>query len=146
MAELSIEASDQMAACLAMRQWHEPREKVMDPMRQFSVRQSDSARRNVKCVDADVPNPEPSLADFASVRAFIKAYDAYHDGRRPTAADTLDRAVRLARDSMRGIDLQCRRVRSPEPEDDEWISRVCMDFQFLIVCLWRMRMAGRSRL
>jgi hypothetical protein len=43
---------------------------------------------------------------------------------------------------MRGIDLQIRRVRGAEPEDHEWILRVWIDFQFLIVCLWRLRMAG----
>jgi hypothetical protein len=94
-------------------------------------------------VSADLPDAEPRPVDFASVADFVQAFDAFHDARRPTGADTLDRAVRLASESMRGVDLQIRRVRSVEPEDDEWLSRVWMDFQFLIVCLWRLRLAGR---
>jgi hypothetical protein len=97
----------------------------------------------VQVVTTDLPDAEPRPADFVSVADFVQAYDAFHDRRRPTGAGTLDRAVRTASESMQGIDLQIRRVRGTEPEDDEWLFRVWMDFQFLIACLWRLRMAGR---
>lgn len=73
---------------------------------------------------------------------FIDAYEAFHDGRQPTNQATLERAVRLASESMRAVDLQVRRIRGSEPEDDEWLFRAWMDLQFLIVALWRLRLVG----
>lgn len=73
---------------------------------------------------------------------FVDAYEAFHDGRQPTNQATLDRAVRLASESMRAVNLQVRRVRGSEPEDDEWLFRAWMDLQFLIVALWRLRLVG----
>lgn len=78
---------------------------------------------------------EPSLADLADIAAF----EAFHDQRRPTTDETLERARRLASESMRAIALQLRRFQSSEPEDTEWHFRRWMDFQFLIIALWRLR-------
>src|SRR6266581_605622 len=41
------------------------------------------------------------------------------------------------------VNIQLLRVRSAEPEDSEWMSRVVMDCQFLVVALWRLRTAAR---
>jgi hypothetical protein len=55
---------------------------------------------------------------------------------------TYERALRLANVSMRTIALQCRRLRSEEPEDSTFILRRWADFDFLIVALTRLRRAA----
>jgi len=45
--------------------------------------------------------------------------------------------------SMWTIGLQCRRLRSAEPEDQEFLFRKWADFDFLIVALTRLRRAGK---
>jgi hypothetical protein len=84
----------------------------------------------------------PAREEFESLRSFIAAHEAVHDGRTPTDLQTLERAVRLGGAAMRGVQLQLRRVRGSEPEDDEWLFRTWADFQFLIVALWQMRLAA----
>src|SRR6266571_4771828 len=85
----------------------------------------------------------PVVGDFASTADFIRAFEAFHDRRTPSSHDVLERAARLASESMRAVNIQLRRVRSAEPEDSEWMSRVVMDCQFLVVALWRLRTAAR---
>lgn len=84
----------------------------------------------------------PRSEDFHDVREFIAAHEAFHDAHPPTGPAILQRAVRLGSDSLWGIALQIRRIRGSELEDVEWWPRVWLDFQFLIVVLWRMRQAG----
>lgn len=60
---------------------------------------------------------------------------------KPTSATTYERARRLANVSLWAISLQCRRLRSLEPEDDGFVFRKWVDFDFLIVALTRFRRA-----
>jgi len=57
----------------------------------------------------------------------------------PSEAATLERAVSLASETMRSLEMQKRRLRSEEPEDSEWLFRWWADLQFFIVTLRRMR-------
>jgi hypothetical protein len=45
--------------------------------------------------------------------------------------------------SLWAINLQCRRLRSSEPEDDSFVLRKWVDFDFLIVALTRFRRAAK---
>ena len=40
------------------------------------------------------------------------------------------------------VSIQCRRIRSSEPGDRQFVLRWWADLQFLIVALWRLRAAG----
>jgi hypothetical protein len=55
---------------------------------------------------------------------------------------TYERARRLANLALWSIDLQCRRLRTSEPEDEAFIFRKWADFGFLIVALVRLRRAA----
>lgn len=99
---------------------------------------------NTEPVSDAFSDAEPRLEDFLSILDFARAFDAFHDRRAPTHPEKLDRAVRLASESMRGIEIQLRRILGAEPEDRVWLSRVVTDFQFLIFCLWKLRLAARS--
>lgn len=62
---------------------------------------------------------------------------------KATAAATYERARRLANVSMFAIDLQVRRVRSMEPEENGgFIFRKWFDFDMLVVALTRLRRAA----
>jgi len=84
------------------------------------------------------PRPE----EFTSPQEFTRAFEEFHDARAPSRGQVLDRAARFASNSLGSIDLQIRRIRGSEPEDDEWPFRVLADFQFLIQALWQMRQSG----
>lgn len=58
---------------------------------------------------------------------------------RPSDAATLERARSLATEAIYTVALQCRRLRSTEPEDDAFVFRWWADLQFLIVALRRLR-------
>jgi len=60
---------------------------------------------------------------------------------KPTSAETYERARRHANMLLWAIDLQCRRLRSSEPEDTAFVFRKFIDFEFLIVSLTRFRRA-----
>lgn len=60
---------------------------------------------------------------------------------RPAAAIS-ERALSLVNEAMFTVDLQCRRVRGGEPEDEIFLLRWWADLQFLIVALRRMRRAA----
>jgi hypothetical protein len=60
----------------------------------------------------------------------------------PSYAATYERARRLANLAMWTISLQRRRLKSHEPEDDQFLFRRWADFQFLIVALTRLRRAA----
>jgi hypothetical protein len=62
---------------------------------------------------------------------------------KPTSAATYERDRRLANMSLWAINLQCRRLRSSEPEDDDFVFRKWADFDFLIVALTRFRRAAK---
>ncbi|MFQ5450838.1 MAG: hypothetical protein ACE5E9_09420 [Nitrospinaceae bacterium] len=51
----------------------------------------------------------------------------------------LERALSFAKVEMHTIGLQCRRLRTKEPEDEEFRLRWWADLQFLIVALTRLR-------
>lgn len=59
----------------------------------------------------------------------------------PTEAATLERARSLADHALWTVSLQARRIRSTEPEDEDFLFRQEADFQFLIVILRRLRRA-----
>jgi hypothetical protein len=61
---------------------------------------------------------------------------------KPTSSATYERARRLANLAVWAIDLQCRRLRSIEPEDSVFVFRKWADFGFLIVALTRLRRAA----
>ena len=85
----------------------------------------------------------PAREEFGSLEASLVAHEQFHDDRAPTDLQTLERSVRFAREAVRGVELQLRRVRGVEPEDDEWLFRVWTDIQFLITALWQLRLAAR---
>ena len=60
----------------------------------------------------------------------------------PSPEATYERARRLANLAVWTVELQCRRVKTIEPEDDSFVMRRWQDFQFLIVALARLRRAG----
>jgi hypothetical protein len=60
----------------------------------------------------------------------------------PSDTATLERAHGLANDAVRSVALQRRRLRSTEPEDDEFVMRWWADAQMLIVMLRRLRRAA----
>jgi hypothetical protein len=60
----------------------------------------------------------------------------------PSDAATLERARSLCNEACFTVALQCRRLRSIEPEDKVFILRPCADFQFLVVALRRLKRAA----
>lgn len=54
----------------------------------------------------------------------------------------LARAYSFSNEAMYMVAIQCRRIRSSEPEDRHFVLRWWADLQFLIVALWRLRSAG----
>jgi len=86
----------------------------------------------------------PKREDYSDVREFLRAHDAYHDARQPTELQVLERAVRLVSNAVYAVELQLRRIRDVEPEDDEFLFRKWMDIQFLISALWRIRLAAMA--
>ncbi len=91
---------------------------------------------------SDSNSNEPVIEDFESIEDYIRAFEAFHDNRTPSPRDTIQRSARIAGESIRGINLQIRRIRTAEPEDIEWNGRVFMDCYFLIMSLWRLRLAA----
>lgn len=61
---------------------------------------------------------------------------------KPSPEATYERARRLANVALWTVNLQCRRLQSSEPEDNEFIFRKWADFHFLIVALTRLRRAA----
>jgi hypothetical protein len=61
---------------------------------------------------------------------------------RPPDAVVLECAASLANIALFTIDLQRRRTRSAEPEDDRFVMRWWADLQFLVVALWHLRHAA----
>lgn len=61
---------------------------------------------------------------------------------KPTPEATYERAKRLANVALWTVSLQCRRLRSSEPEDAKFIFRRWVDFELLIVALMRLRRAA----
>jgi hypothetical protein len=60
----------------------------------------------------------------------------------PSHAATYERARRLANLAVWTVALQKRRLKTDEPEDEEFLFRRWTDFQFLIVALTRLRRAA----
>ncbi|MGC1165837.1 MAG: hypothetical protein WA862_07010 [Solirubrobacterales bacterium] len=61
---------------------------------------------------------------------------------QPSDAATLERAHSLANEAVHMVALQRRRLQSEEPEDQAFIFRRWADFQFLVISLRRLRLAG----
>jgi hypothetical protein len=61
---------------------------------------------------------------------------------KPEDAAIYDRARRLANLAVWTVELQCRRIKTSEPEDGEFIFRRWADIHFLIVALTRLRRAA----
>jgi hypothetical protein len=62
---------------------------------------------------------------------------------RPSDAAILERAFSLVNEGMFTVELQRRRIRSAEPEDEKFIFRRWADLQFLVVALRRLRRAAQ---
>lgn len=62
-----------------------------------------------------------------------------NEQRKPTPEATYERSRRLANVLIWTISLQCRRIRSSEPEDGQFIFRRWTDYEFLINALSRLR-------
>src|SRR4051812_9869536 len=62
-----------------------------------------------------------------------------HEMSSPAASS--ERARRLANIGLHAIALQHRRLRSSEPEDDQFVMRWWADLQFLVIALRRFRRA-----
>lgn len=60
----------------------------------------------------------------------------------PSDAATMERAHSLANEAIHMVALQRRRLQSDEPEDQAFIFRRWADFQFLVISLRRLRLAG----
>ena len=61
---------------------------------------------------------------------------------KPSPEATYERARRLANFAMWTVSIQCRRIKSSEPEDDRFVMRKWADFHFLIVALIRLKKAA----
>jgi hypothetical protein len=61
----------------------------------------------------------------------------------PSDAAVAERAYSLCNEAVFTIALQCRRIRSVEPEDDTFVFRWWADLQFLIVALRRLRRSAQ---
>jgi hypothetical protein len=61
----------------------------------------------------------------------------------PSDAATLERCCRLVNIELQAVALQRRRLRSVEPEDEEFVMRWWADLGFLMVALLRLRQAAR---
>lgn len=61
---------------------------------------------------------------------------------KPSTEATYERARRLANVAIWSVDLQCRRLRTTEPEDATFVLRRWADFDFLVVSLTRLRRAA----
>lgn len=57
----------------------------------------------------------------------------------PTPEETYERSRRLASGLARTVALQCRRIRSSEPEDEQFLLRRWADYEFHINALSRLR-------
>lgn len=55
---------------------------------------------------------------------------------------TLAQAYSFSNEAMYMVAIQCRRIRSSEPEGRHFVLRWWADLQFLIVALWRLRSAA----
>jgi hypothetical protein len=62
---------------------------------------------------------------------------------KPMPAASYERAKRLANIALWSVELQCRRLRSAEPEDGAFALRKWADFHFLVVSLTRLRRAAQ---
>ena len=60
----------------------------------------------------------------------------------PNNTDTFDRAQRLANIAVWTVDMQVRRLKGTEPEDEHFVLRKWSDFHFLIVALSRLKRAA----
>jgi hypothetical protein len=60
----------------------------------------------------------------------------------PSEEATIERAASMAGEAVRMVALQRRRLRSVEPEDEEFVFRRWADFQFMLVSLVRLRHAA----
>lgn len=63
--------------------------------------------------------------------------------RAPSRIAALERSASLASETLYAIDLQLRRLRTTEPEDEVFIFRWFTDLQFLIILLRRMERLAR---
>jgi hypothetical protein len=94
--------------------------------------------------DTSEPANAPVRTDFLSIEEFLKAHEAFHDARTPSAIQTLERAARLASNSIFAIRLQLKRIRTSRTEAnsddvDDVIMQRWADSEFLIIALWRLR-------
>jgi hypothetical protein len=81
--------------------------------------------------------------DIMSTDGKVPPDDELPPDDRP-AAWTSERSLSLANEAMFTIDLQIRRARNREPEDETFAARWWVDLQFLIVALARLEKAGRT--
>jgi hypothetical protein len=70
----------------------------------------------------------------------IQSYDLTVDS--PSDAATLERCCRLVNIELHAVALQRRRLRSSEPEDEQFVMRWWTDLGFFIIALCRFRRAA----
>jgi hypothetical protein len=90
----------------------------------------------------------PIPSDFPSINDFVKAHEAFHDARTPSAIQTVERAARLASNSIFAIRLQLTRIRisrivAISDDVDDAVMQRWADSEFLIIALWRLRTTAR---
>lgn len=88
------------------------------------------------------PDRDRKIRPGASLRSHRRKH-ALTSLAKPTGSATYERARRLANIALWSVHLQCRRLRSPEPEDAEFVFRRWADFDFLVIALTRLRRAAR---
>jgi hypothetical protein len=66
------------------------------------------------------------------------------DAREPSSLEILRRSVRMGSDAVRSVELQIRRIRRDEAEDNEWPDRVLADFRFFVLALWQIRLCAKA--
>jgi hypothetical protein len=73
--------------------------------------------------------------------ASIRAHEASHDAGTPSDAQTLERAARLASNSIFAVRLQLTRIRTSRISDDadNAVMQRWADSEFLVIALWRLR-------
>ena len=74
-----------------------------------------------------------------NIRELVAIHEREANARPPRDGAVLERAVSMASRAMYTLHLQRRRLRTDEPEDQEFIFRFWADLEFFLLTLWHLR-------
>ena len=92
----------------------------------------------------------PKREDYADLRAFVAAHEAYWDGVSPGRSAILSRAARLANDAAVAIDMQLWRIHDElGGGDPDALWKALVDVDFLVCAMedaarWRLDAASHG--